>query len=222
MARDVGRLRDALSPTTLDRVSRLTRPDWTRTTTGRRIAAAALAVIALVLAIRGDQGNDQVDVVTVARDVPPGTVLGEADLRLIPLPVDAVPDGAVHSAEGVVGHTLAGPARAGETLTDVRLLGSRLADAAAGPDARVVPLRIDDAQVAGLLRAGDVVDILTADAEGSGTPRVLATNATVVLAAARDSGRAASDPAVLVALPEVSATAVAAATMTGTITVTLH
>ncbi|EME19496.1 SAF domain-containing protein [Rhodococcus triatomae] len=222
MARDVGRLRDALSPTALDRVSRLTRPDWTRSTTGRRAAAGALALLALVLAIRGDPDDDRVEVVTAAHDLTPGTLLGEADLHLTALPAAGVPDGAVLSPDDVVGRTLAGPARAGEPLTDVRVLGSRLADAAAGPDGRIVPLRIDDTEVARLLRAGDIVDILTVDAEGSATPRVLATDATVVLAATRESGRTSGEPAVLVALPEASATEVAAATMTGAITVTLH
>ncbi|MFD1810901.1 SAF domain-containing protein [Rhodococcus gannanensis] len=222
MPRDAGRFRDALSPTALDRVARLTRPDWSRSTTGRRVAAAVLAAVALLLAVRGDPDDDRVEVVTAARDLAPGTLLGDEDLHVTALPAAVVPAGVVHSPGDVVGRTLAGPARSGEPLTDVRVLGSRLADAAAGPDARIVPLRIDDTEVAGLLRAGDVVDILTVDAEGSGAPRVLASNATVVLAAARDTGRTAGEPAVLVALPQVSATEVAAATMTGAITVTLH
>ncbi|MFD4291693.1 SAF domain-containing protein [Rhodococcus sp. NPDC058505] len=220
MVRDARRRPGALSPTPVDRLLRLTRPDWTRTALPRRIAAGILAALALVLAIRGEQ-TDRVSIVATARDLGPGTVLTAADLRLLDVP-DPVPDGSLRSLDAAVGHTLAGPARAGEPLTDVRILGSRLAEAAAGPDARIVPVRIEDAEVAGLVRVGDRVDILAVDAEGAAAPRVLASAATVVLVGEKDDGRAARAPVVLAALPEATATTVAAASLTGALTVTFH
>ncbi|EUA50722.1 putative flagellar basal body P-ring biosynthesis protein [Mycobacterium xenopi 3993] len=51
-----------------------------------------------------------------------------------------IPDGSHADVARVVGSTLAGPTRRGEVLTDVRLLGSRLAESTAGPGARIVPL----------------------------------------------------------------------------------
>lgn len=222
MARDPSRLHDALSPTLVDRLSRLARPDWTRTVLARRVVAGALTLLALALAVRDDPADDRVAIVTTAHDLGPGTVLTEADLRLTSLPARDVPDGALGGVDEGVGHTLTGPARSGEALTDVRLLGSRLATATAGPDARVVPLRIDDAEVANLLRVGDRVDILAVDAEGAAAPRVLASAATVVLVGPDDGGRSARAPVVLAALPESTATAVAAASLTGALTVTLH
>ena len=49
-------------------------------------------------------------------------------------------------------------------LTDVRLLGSRLAESTAGPGARIVPLHLADSALIDLVRVGDVVDVLTAPA----------------------------------------------------------
>ena len=54
--------------------------------------------------------------------------------------------------------------RRGEPLTDVRLVGSRLVDAL-GPGLVATPVRLADAAVAGLLRAGDRVDVLAAPAD---------------------------------------------------------
>ena len=81
-----------------------------------------------------------------------------------------VPDGTQSDLAAVVGATLAGPARRGEALTDVRLLGPRLAESAAGPNARIVPVHLDDTALLDLIRAGDVVDVLAAGADTPGAP----------------------------------------------------
>ncbi|WP_345351784.1 SAF domain-containing protein [Rhodococcus olei] len=222
MDRTPGRRDDDLSPTPFDRIGHLIRPAWARTPVVRRVAAGALTLLALALAVRGDPGDDREPVVTVTRDLAPGSVLGAEDVRTTHLASSAVPAGSVHTVDDALGHTLAGPARSGEILTDVRLLGSRLAGAAAGPDARIVPLRIDDTEVAALLRVGDRVDILAVDGEHSAEPRVLASAATVVLVSPGEDGRTRRGPVVLAALPENAATAVAAASLTGALTVTFH
>ncbi len=222
MDRNPGGPRNDLSPTLLDRLTDLARPAWVREARTRRIVAAALCLIALALAVRGDPGSDRVPVVTLTRDLTPGSVVTVGDIRLSSLADASVPSGALRSADDAVGHTLAGPARSGEVLTDVRLLGSRLAEAAAGPDARTVPLRIDDPEVAALVRVGDRVDVLTVNGEDSTAPRLLATAATVVLVAPSDDARSRRGPVVLVALAESSATQLAAASLTSALTVTIH
>lgn len=215
--------RDDLSPTPLARLLRLTRlPDWAHTAVPRRVAAVVLVLLSLALAVRPDPDTDRVAVVTVTRDLAPGAVLTATDLQLSAVAAPTVPDGSLRSLDDAVGHTLASPARTGEALTDVRLLGSPLATAAAGPDARVVPLRIADTEVAGLLRVGDRVDILTVDTERGTDPRLLASGAAVVLVSPGESGRAAREPVVLVALPADVATTVAAAALGSALTVTLH
>ena len=122
--------------------------------------------------------------------------------------------------------TLAGPARRGEVLTDVRLLGPRLAESAAGPDARIVPLPLADAALVDLVRPGDVVDIVAAPAgaDAESSARLIATDAVVVLVSAKDSGptTGGGGRVVLVALPAAAAKAVAGAALVQAITLTLH
>ena len=133
-----------------------------------------------------------------------------------------VPDGASVAVDKVVGSTLAGPARRGEALTDVRLLGPRLAQLAAGPDARIVPLHLSDTGLLDLVRPGDVVDVLAAADDDVG-PRVVATDAVVVLVSEKQKGPGTGgDRVLLVALPAHAANDVAGATLTQAVTLTFH
>ena len=153
---------ESLNPSVLSRLVHQWRPDWTRTVAARRVAAGALVVLAAVAALRSDPHGDQADIVVAARDLSPGIELTAADVRLEKRSAATVPDGSQSTVDKVVGSTLAGPARRGEVLTDVRLLGPRLAQSAAGPDARIVPLHLADTALLDLVRPGDVVDVLAA------------------------------------------------------------
>ena len=216
-----------LDPAPLSRLGAILRPDWLRTPTARRIAAGALVVLAAIAALRADPQRDHVDVVVAARDLMPGTRLGAADVELRRLPASAAPDGSQYDPATVSGAMLAGPARRGEVLTDVRLLGPRLAETTAGPDARLVPLRLADPALLDLIRPGDVVDVLAGESTvigsetaGSGS-RVLATRAIVVLVSNPPDTRNA-DRVVLVALPAGAANEVAGAALTQAITLTFR
>ncbi len=202
------------------------RPDWTRTVLARRIAAGALVVLAAIAALRSDPAGDYAPVVVAEHDLRPGAALTAADVRLEKRLAATVPEGSPAEIGAVLGSTLAGPARRGEVLTDVRLLGSRLAEAAAG--ARIVPLHPADGALIDLVRPGDVVDVLAAPANTSAetthaAPKVLATDAVVVLVSAREKIQAAgADRVVLVALPAGVANTVAGAALGQTVTLTLH
>lgn len=215
---------DSLNPSPLHRLSRLLRPDWTRKTTARRVLAAALVVLAAVAALRDDPGGRQTDVLVAGRDLTPGTGLTAADVVVEKRNVDVIPDGSVTDLDATAGATLSGPVRRGEVLTDVRLLGPHLADAAAGPDARIVPLTLADAAVLDLLRPGDVIDVVAAAPEADTEPRLIATGAIVVLVSAETSGLVggSGNRVVLVALPATAASTVAAAALVDAIGVTLH
>ncbi|WP_193047900.1 SAF domain-containing protein [Mycolicibacterium baixiangningiae] len=214
---------ESLEPTPLARLSSL-RPDWSRTVLARRIAAGALVVLAAVAAVRSDPDGKQVDVVVAASDLTPGTELADTHVRIERRPVTAVPDGAASDPAEVVGATVAGPARRGEVLTDVRLLGPRIAEAAAGPDARLVSLHLTDGALVDLVRTGDVVDVLAAPASDIGADAlVIATRAVVVLVSQKRQGPgAAGERAVLVALPAEAANKVAGASLTQAVTLTFH
>jgi Flp pilus assembly protein CpaB len=215
---------ESLNPTVLSRLVGL-RPDWTRTVAARRAASGALVVLAAVAALRSDPHGDQTDIVVAAHDLSPGVELTADDVRLEKRTAATIPDGSQADVDAVVGSTLAGPARRGEVLTDVRLLGPRLAQSAAGPDARIVPLHLADSALLDLTRPGDVVDVLAApnNTADDTDPRVVATDAIVVLVSEKQKGvGAGGDRVVLVALPAHAANDVAGATLMQTVTLTFH
>jgi Flp pilus assembly protein CpaB len=223
----VGDSLKSLNPSLPTRISQWLRPDWSRTLLARRIAAAGLVVLAGVAALRPDPGGERTQVVVAAHDLSPGTALTGDDLQVEKRLVPTVPDGAQSDVETVVGSTLAGPARRGEVLTDVRLLGRRLAESAAGPDARIVPVHPVDGALVDLVRPGDVVDVVAASETSSPSapkvPSVIARDAIVVLVSAKQKAQAATnDRVVLVALPAASANALAGAALTQTVTLTLR
>jgi Flp pilus assembly protein CpaB len=222
----------SLNPTLFSRISTSLRPDWSRTVLARRIAAGGLVLLAGVATLRSNPDDDRAQVVVAARDLRPGAALTADDVRLEKRLATTLPDGSQADLGAVVGSTLAGPTRRGEVLTDVRLLGSRLAESTAGPGARIVPLHLADSALIDLVRVGDVVDVLAApanDAPAAAQPvtppvsRVVATDAVVVLVSAKQKVQAAEgDRVLLVALPARVANTVAGSTLGQTVTLTLH
>ena len=218
---------ESLNPSALRRFVDHLRPDWSRTVAARRVVAGALVVLAAVAALRPDPADERTDIVVAARDLAPGIELTTADVRLETRMATTVPDGAQTDLAVVIGATLAGPARRREALTDVRLLGPRLAEAAAGENARIVPLHLDDTALLDLIRPGDVVDVLGAGADtgvgGDANPQIVATDAVVVLVSQKPSGAGSGgDRVVLVALPAQDANEVAGAALVQSITLTFH
>ncbi|MEM6105923.1 SAF domain-containing protein [Mycobacterium sp. 050272] len=221
----------SLNPALLQRISQSLRPDWTRTVLARRVAAGGLVALAGIAAVRSNPDGDRVDAVVAARDLTPGTALSSDDVRVEKRLATTLPDGSQADVSAVVGSMLAGPARRGEVLTDVRLLGSRLAEAAigskAGPGARIVPLHLADSALIDLVRAGDVVDVLAAPTDSrpgtQATSVVVATDAVVVLVSPKQKVQAAdNDRVVLVALPARVANTVAGSVLGQAVTLTLH
>ncbi|WP_024442846.1 MULTISPECIES: SAF domain-containing protein [unclassified Mycobacterium] len=214
---------DSLNPTLASRISLALRPDWTRTVRARRITAGALVVLAGVTAMRSNPQGEQLDVVVARRDIAPGTALTIDDLSLESRSARTVPDGAATDVAEAAKMTPAGPVRRGEILTDVRMLGRRLTEAAAGPDARIVGVHPADAALIDLVRPGDVVDVVTAAPEDvagpPGAARVLASGGIVVSVSGKHNQ---DDRVVLVALPATAAVAVAGATLGQAVTLTLR
>lgn len=207
---------ESLNPTPVTRIAAALRPDWARTVLARRVTAGVLVVLAGVAAIRSDPQGDRVDVVVASRDITPGTALTADDVSLESRSARTVPDGVATDVAAVLRGTLAGPARRGEVLTDVRLLGRRLTEAAAGTDARIVGIHPADAALTDLVRPGDVVDVVTAE---DAAPRVVAAGGIVVLVSDKQNH---DDRVVLVALPAAAAVAVAGAALTQAVTLTLR
>ncbi|GAY12692.1 SAF domain-containing protein [Pseudonocardia sp. N23] len=205
-------------------LARLPATRWRRGVLARRVLAGALVVAAAVLAFRPAAGAGE-PVLVAVRDLPAGVVLGPADLAVRPWPDALVPTGVLRATADATGRVLAGPVRAGEPVTDLRLAGPALAAAASGlPDAVAVPVRLTDPGVAGLLVAGNVVDVVTPGA-GADEAVVLAEGAVVTAVLPADSGGVATGSRgriVLVALPPTQATRLAAAALTQQVAVTLR
>lgn len=195
-------------------------PGWRRVALARRIGAGLLAALALALALTPRAAG--VPVVVAARDLAPGSLLATADLAVVERPPEHVPAGAVEGREAAEGRVLAGAARAGEVLTDVRLAGPELAAQVHGaPDAAAVPVRLADADVAALLVPGSRVDVVTAGAS-AGEPVVLAEAAAVLAVLPPTTGPGARGRLVLVAMSQALATRVAAAALAEQVAITLR
>ncbi|MBB4688172.1 SAF domain-containing protein [Amycolatopsis jiangsuensis] len=189
-------------------------------------AALLLAGLLLLLLPPAARGAPATGTVVSARDLPAGSVLRSADVRLVAVPDDVRPAGALTTPEAAVGRLLSGPARAGEPITDVRLLGGS-SPATSEPGSVTVPVRLADAAVAELLRPGQHVDVVARGTAGS-PAAVLATAATVVTVHrpggtdSRSFGSSTEGPLVLLALPTQAATKVAASSLEQPVTVTLR
>jgi hypothetical protein len=218
----------SLDPTLLTRIRQALQPDWVHSVRARRLAAAGLVVLAAVSALRSEPGGARGDAVVAIRDLSPGALVTADDVRVENRPAATLPDGTQADIAMVIGAAPAGVIRRGEVITDVRMLGTPLTEAAAGPNARVVPLQLAQDAVLDVLREGDVVDVIAAPqstpvADAGAAARTVATDAVVVLISPDAGGLGgAGDRVVLVALPAAAATAVAAASLAHTITLTVH
>ncbi len=135
----------------------------------RRTLAVLCTVAAVAAGVRAaaPPAAPTVEVLVAASDLPAGARLDTGDLGTIALAPDAVPDGALRETGDATGSILAAPVRAGEPVTDVRLVGPGLAEGAPGTVA--MPVRLSDAAQAGLLEVGDAIDLLATDPESRST-----------------------------------------------------
>lgn len=157
-------------------------------------------------------------VLAVVRDLDGGQVLQADEVEQVEVPGHLVPVGALTRSADAVGRIVAGPVRAGESLTDVRLLGPGLLP----PGAQVaVPVRVAEPATAALVRTGDVVDVLSAAPDGSAAARTVVSSVRVlsVPLAGDDLGEGAL---LVVAARRGEAADLAAAAVTGTLSVVVH
>ncbi|MGW1743385.1 SAF domain-containing protein [Nocardia sp. NPDC001965] len=202
------------------------RPPWADGVLLRRILAALCALAAVVLLLRSDPAHTRISLVVAARDLPPGHLLAAADLRLTSYPPGIAPGGAATDPAPLLGAVLTAGLRAGEVLTDVRVVGPRLAEVATGhPNARIVPVRLADTAITEILRAGDRVDVVAAGSAESALAHTLAVDAAVVSVSGPPTDTGATrhaDRVVLVAMDPHRAAVVAAASLNSALTVIFH
>ena len=202
-----------------EQLSRRWRPVRRAVLSRRRPLAAVLTGLAVVAALHEVRPPppDVRAVPTVARDLPAGATLKVSDVVMVDYAPGSAPAGL---AANPVGRVLAAPMRAGEALTDVRLVGAPLA--AAYPDDVVVPVRLPDAGMAELLRVGDRIDLVAADPQGD-EARLVASEVTVLALPTTDDAESATGlpgRLVLVAAPAEVRESLAQAAVTGFLTFT--
>lgn len=189
--------------------------------------AVGLLVIAAVLAASDPGGSaarePTVDVLVASRNLAAGNLLAAGDVVARPWPVRLVPDGTLTGGDDPVGRLLAGAIRAGEAVTDVRLLGPGLIDAL-DPGLRAVPVRLTDAGVGALLRAGDRIDLyaISTGVGASDDESTLVAAYALVLAVPAQQDRAVPEGGIIVvAVPNTTAVTLVDAAYTRSIAATL-
>jgi len=187
----------------------------------RRPLAAVAAALAAVIGIQAAAPPPPPTraLLTAARDLPAGSVIGAEDLTRVPFPPGSVPAGAVDDPGAVLGRTTTVPMRSGEPVTDVRILSGSLLEGYPGRVA--APVRIGDPGVVELLRIGDRVDVIAADPQGGADPEVVATDAPVLALPAAREAALASGGLVVLAVDDLTARRLAGAAVSTYLSVTV-
>lgn len=179
------------------------------------VVAAVAAVLTGVAAVN-PEGPPTLRVVRATTQLAGGSVVRAGDLEVADIVAVDAPVGALSDPGSVIGQRLAASIAEGQVLTGLAMTADR------GGRARgqvVAPLRIADADLAQLLRPGELVDVVAADAQ-SEKAAVVATGVRIVTVPAGSSDQQAQTGAlVLVEVDEAEATRIARAAISGTITV---
>jgi pilus assembly protein CpaB len=177
--------------------------DFRRAVSWHRRKLAVLAVLAAVLtgiSAAAPDGPPTTTVVRTVTELPGGARLSSADLHVDQVVAADAPAGAVDEPTGLIGRTLAAPVAKGQIMTELAVTSAR------DPTGRgrvLAPLRLADAEVVGLLRAGDVVDVLAADAQSE--QAYVAARGVRVVTVPQPADSAGGDPAGALVLVEVDA-----------------
>lgn len=186
----------------------------------RLVAAVLLAASALAFAehVRPDPPASTA-VVVAARDLQSGALIRPDDVRLVWMPDDVVPSAAATTVADVAGETVAAPMRAGEPLTDRRVVGASLV--AGYPAGSVAaPVRVTDAEAVALLTVGDRVDVYNAPAAEHEAHLVVAD--APVVAVPRNGSHAGGGALIVLAVDDGAAASLAGTAAHGVLSIVLR
>jgi pilus assembly protein CpaB len=216
--------RDALEPVKRQGPQRRFLRDLRRAASWHRRKLAIVAAIAAVLtavAAAAPQAPPTLRVVRATTDLTSGAIVRSSDITVSSVAEDALPRGALVDPTAVVGRRLIGPVAERQVLTALDLSGTSWG---IGPGHVIAPLRLADPEVAVLLQAGSIINVIAADPEG-GQANVVAAGVRVLLVPAPPAGEGAgpADGAlVLVDVDAETATLLAEAAATTRISVVLR
>jgi Flp pilus assembly protein CpaB len=187
-----------------------------RMVTGLLAAACAMSVVSVL----APSPPDTRSVVVASRDVAAGTILTSHDIRVVDTSASLIPDGASSTLGPFVGRTVAGPIRAGEVVTDIRLVGPALLEGYAD-DLVATPVPLAGTGLASLLATGDHVDVYAATGDVGASAELIARDAAVV-ALPGETEHDRDGAIVVVAVSSTEAARLAQAVATTRITVVLR
>lgn len=131
---------------------------------GTALAAATLLSWFLYANTVAPKTETQVRVVVAAHDMPLGTMLRSADIKLLSYPESGIPKGAILESKGALNHVLLFPITTNEPVIASKLsslTGTEGISATIEPGYRAVSVAITDVSgVAGLIQPNSRVDVL--------------------------------------------------------------
>ena len=172
------------------------------------IATSLLAgLLAVWLAARwiGQMAENTTKIVVAARDVDPGTVLGEGSLQVIAWPSGSVPAGAIKDLKKTQGRVASTLIFTGEPILEAKLAREGASGGLAsvlGEGKRAITIQANEiVGVAGYIRPGSRVDIMvnTHDNKDRSLSKIVLENI-LVLATAQDDKRDQTKPKVVSAV----------------------
>ncbi len=178
------------------------------------IVAAVAAVLTGVVAV-SPEGPPTLSVVRATSQISGGAVVGPGDVEVAEVVAADAPEGAMIAPGEVVGRRLTAPVAEGQVLTGLALLSTR-----AGTAGRVIaPLRLADADIAALLRPGEIVDVVATDQQTTDAAVVAADVRVVTIPAVGEQDGSQAGALVLVEVTVKEATTLARAAVSGALTV---
>ena len=137
---------------------------------------AAVAAVLTGVSAAAPEGPAMISVVKARSQLPAGTVLSTSDLVRDQVVASDVPEGVLTDPLTLVGKTLAAPVAEDQMMTPLATTDPRTSV----PHGHVIaPLRLADTALVALVRPGDLVDVIAADAQ-AGQAAVVAAGARVV------------------------------------------
>jgi pilus assembly protein CpaB len=148
----------------------------------RKLAVlAAIGAVLTAVTAAAPSGPPTLRVVRAVNELASGAVVTAADVRLADVVEGALPDAPLTDLGTAVGRRLTGPVARDQVLTGLDLMAS---PGMLGPGRVIAPLRLADADVARLVQAGSMIDVIAADPEGGGA-KPIAQSVRVLLVPAR-------------------------------------
>jgi pilus assembly protein CpaB len=185
----------------------------------RKLAVlAAVAAVLTGISAAAPEGPAMISVVKARSQLPAGTVLSTSDLVRDRAAASDAPDGVLTDPLALVGKTLAVPVAENQMMTLLATTDPRTSV----PQGHVIaPLRLADPALVALVRPGDLVDVIAADAQ-AGQAAVVAAGARVVTVPQvpeEDVGPGSEGALVLIDVDAHTASVVAQAAASATLTI---